>query len=228
MNYKHVLIVTYGRSGSTLLQGILNSIDGCVVRGENFDACRGLFQMFLALQYTKAKLKTDKSSESSENPWYGSKLIDEERFLIDARTLLINQLMPPKAEESYQCIGFKEIRYFSTIEEDQNRFSTELHAYLNFLIRLLPQCALIFLTRNPEQVARSAWWKNASPEPLKKNLTIFKAALIAYAAGKPETFMIDYTDMTQQTHRLREMFEFLGAPYIKEDIESVLNLKHSY
>src|SRR5688572_1085508 len=31
----HLFIVTYGRSGSTLLQGVLNSIPGYLIRGEN-------------------------------------------------------------------------------------------------------------------------------------------------------------------------------------------------
>jgi hypothetical protein len=38
----YVFIVTYGRSGSTLLQGVLNSIPGYLVRGENRQALRHL------------------------------------------------------------------------------------------------------------------------------------------------------------------------------------------
>ena len=58
MNYQHVLIITYGRSGSTLLQGLLNSIDGCIVRGENYDACKGLFRTYQAVSYTHLTLPT--------------------------------------------------------------------------------------------------------------------------------------------------------------------------
>ena len=44
MKFDSVLIVTYGRSGSTLLQGILNSIEGCLIRGENDNFCFALYQ----------------------------------------------------------------------------------------------------------------------------------------------------------------------------------------
>jgi hypothetical protein len=37
IKYGSILIVTYGRSSSTLLQGVLNTIDGVRVTGENFE-----------------------------------------------------------------------------------------------------------------------------------------------------------------------------------------------
>ena len=44
----YIFIVTYGRSGSTLLQGILNSIPGYLVRGENRQALRHLYAFHTA------------------------------------------------------------------------------------------------------------------------------------------------------------------------------------
>ena len=39
----YVFVMTYGRSGSTLLMGLLNTIPGYLIRGENDDALRFLF-----------------------------------------------------------------------------------------------------------------------------------------------------------------------------------------
>ena len=39
----YVFVMTYGRSGSTLLMGLLNTIPGYLVRGENDDALRYLY-----------------------------------------------------------------------------------------------------------------------------------------------------------------------------------------
>ena len=36
-------MVTYGRSGSTLLMGLLNTLPGYLIRGENRDALHHLF-----------------------------------------------------------------------------------------------------------------------------------------------------------------------------------------
>ncbi len=41
----YLFIVTYGRSGSTLLQGILNSIPGYLIRGENRAALFHLYSL---------------------------------------------------------------------------------------------------------------------------------------------------------------------------------------
>ncbi|NOY61917.1 MAG: hypothetical protein GXP10_01975 [Gammaproteobacteria bacterium] len=226
MKYKHILIVTYGRSGSTLLQGLLNSIDSCLVRGENFHACYGLFRAFDSFQKTKKQVDVENSLLST-SPWYGASLVDEEQFLVDARALLINQLAPPKAVTYYQCLGFKEIRYLPP-ESEKESAAMDLRNYLDFLTRLLPECALIFLTRDHEQVINSGWWKEKNPGVTKKRLTVFEGELANYSEGKSWVFPIEYRDMTKRTQRLQALFEFLGAPYSKKKINKVLSAKHSY
>lgn len=220
MNFQSVLIITYGRSGSTLLQGLLNSIEGCVVRGENYNLCHGLFLSYRALQKTKAQpCNGDKSSD----PWFGAVWLDEQRFLEDARELIYHQLMPENAGTFPQCIGFKEIRYSPPdIEFDL------LHAYLDFLSKLFPNPAFIFLTRDHDQVVQSGWWKNVGEVGVKRNLEQFEATTSTYIKEKNFVFTLDYSDMTNRTPRLKELFEFLDAPYIEERIDQVLAVKHSY
>jgi hypothetical protein len=46
-SFRLSFVVTYGRSGSTLLQGLLNSIPRYCIRGENYNA---MFYMFRAYQ----------------------------------------------------------------------------------------------------------------------------------------------------------------------------------
>lgn len=221
MNFQSVLVITYGRSGSTLLQGLLNSIEGCVVRGENYNMCHGLFLAYRALQETKAQPSNKAEySLSVTHPWFGAAWLDEQRFLQDARELVFHQLMPENAGAFPQCIGFKEIRYFPA--------NNNLHAYLNFLSKLFPNPAFIFLTRDHDQVLQSAWWKNEETVKAKKELEQFEAAVSAYGKEKNFVFRIDYQDMTNRTHRLKELFDFLGAPYIEEKVDQVLAVKHSY
>ncbi|MHB1068086.1 MAG: hypothetical protein ACYC2Z_11785 [Candidatus Nanopelagicales bacterium] len=40
---RFVTVVTYGRTGSTVIQAALNALPGVVVRGENYAAMRGLY-----------------------------------------------------------------------------------------------------------------------------------------------------------------------------------------
>jgi hypothetical protein len=224
MNFKHVLIVTYGRSGSTLLQGLLNSIDGCIVKGENYNACYGLFKTFQSVENTYLNFGDNDKSLSPTSPWFGADELSLERFLEDARRLLINQLSPQDA--GYKCLGFKEIRYF---DEVFNRSGDKsLHAYLNFLTTLLPDCALVFLKRDHDEVTNSAWWKNQDSNKLKQRLAAFDESLKSYAQNKSWVFPIDYSDMTQRTSRLKELFSFLGAEYQEEKVEAALTTRHSY
>lgn len=39
MKFNHILIITYGRSGSTLLMSLLNTVDGVLIAGENYNLC---------------------------------------------------------------------------------------------------------------------------------------------------------------------------------------------
>ena len=55
LKFRHILIITYGRSGSTLLQGVLNGIEGVVLRGENDNAFFDLYKTYKKLLDLKQK-----------------------------------------------------------------------------------------------------------------------------------------------------------------------------
>lgn len=222
MNFSTILIITYGRSGSTLLQGLLNSTDKCLIRGENYNFCYGLFKSYKSL----IKAKQDRSKKGrkplrAENPWYGADLLDVNRFLEDARNLIFNQLNPEKLELS--CLGFKEIRYVQ-----KNFHGKELHDYLDFLEKLFPNSAFIILTRNHDQVSKSGWWRLMDAEEVKERLGKFEKNIFAYCKNKSNTFTIDYADILEHNEKLVEMFHFIGASYNDINIKKVLLSKHSY
>ena len=75
MNFESILIITYGRSGSTLLQGVLNAIDGVLIRGENMNMCFHMFKTYQAILTSKSK-----SERSPQSPFFGAKLLDEKYF----------------------------------------------------------------------------------------------------------------------------------------------------
>lgn len=221
MNFSSILIVTYGRSGSTLLQGVLNSIDGCLIRGENYNLCYGLFKAHEALVKTKkGDYQRGQLSCNVENPWYGAALLDEDRFIEDARKLVLNQLNP--AALQLNCIGFKEIRYVGKIN------LKKIDKYLNFLEKLFPNPAFIVLTREHSQVISSGWWQKQETKEVEAKLTEFETYISQYGNDKNNIFYIDYHDMINKTQNLKKMFEFIGASYDKDAIESVFSVKHSY
>lgn len=224
MKYKSVLIITYGRSGSTLLQGLLNSIEGCLVRGENNDLCRGLFLAYQSLR--NAKLQHCKGSDTPTSPWFGAGALSEEAFFQDARRLIRNQLLGDMDDKKFSCIGFKEIRYMRALQAPCDQGS--LFEYFDFLARLFDKPAFIFLTRDHEAVANSAWWQSCDPAMVKARLREFELCTTTYGEDKDWVFTIDYNDMVNRTPRLKGLFEFMGAPYIEEQIDTILATRHSY
>lgn len=220
MNFSSVLIVTYGRSGSTLLQGLLNSIDGCLIRGENYNFCYGLFKAYESIVNTKNQFGNESKSLEATSPWYGAALLDENRFIEDARKLVLNQLNPDALQ--LNCIGFKEIRYI-----DKDFSLKKLYEYMGFLEKLFPNPAFIALTRDHDQVMSSGWWQKQDVKKAEARLTEFEEYISYYSKNKNNVFHIDYSDMINQTQNLQKMFEFIGAPYNKVAVESVLSIPHS-
>ena len=60
---RHVFVMTYGRSGSTLLMGILNSIPGWLLRGENRHAMRHLYDFHRSGLAERARVDPARASQ---------------------------------------------------------------------------------------------------------------------------------------------------------------------
>jgi len=221
LNFDSILIISYGRSGSTLLQGVLNSIDGVLIRGENMNMCFHMFKTYQAIITSKSK-----SENSAQSPFFGAKKLDDSYFLKQTEETVKNLLLADyRGDTSIRCYGFKEIRYESNLGK--------LPEFLEFLKLIFPKSCFIFNTRNREDVVRS-WinlnWKteaqrDESFNQLEKMETIFFDYL---DANKENSFHITYEDVIAKSEHFKAMFSFLGAQYKPKEIEAVLNLKHSY
>lgn len=221
MNFDSILIVTYGRSGSTLLQGVLNAHEEILVRGENFNFCFNLFQAYEALKKTKKK-----KGFSPQNPFFGADFLDEHYFLSTAGKMVKNLLLANQiGNEQIKCHGFKEIRY------DRNVKS--IPEYLSFLKQIFPNPTFILNTRDKQEVIDSRikqQWKGiVEPKQVINSLEKTETAFFDFAKENPNCcFHITYRDVVGKTERLKLLHSFLGISNSEEKIERVLALKHSY
>lgn len=218
LKFKHILIVTYGRSGSTLLQGILNTIDGVVLRGENDNVFFDFYKAYNKL--VDLKKQRSKAVEPN-NAWYGICLVDEKELLARFHELAKTILLADKCDEAATTTyGFKEIRYSLAGDDFGN--------YLDFLSQLFPNVAFIFNTRDLQDVASSGWWKDGDRTSVIGELEALEARFSAYAGERTNCFSIRYEDVLAKGEQLRKLFNFLGAEYQPEVIEATLNTPHSY
>lgn len=222
MNFKHVLIITYGRTGSTLLQGLLNTIDGCIVRGENLNFCLGLYHSYQSLQVLIQEKPTDTESTQA---FFGAHLVNEESFLYDARNLLKRQLSISSDTKTW---GFKEIRYTPETNLKDIHGKYDLGGYLSFLEKLLPNCAFVFLTRKHSDVIDSAFWKEKNVEKALSWITDFEKQAMQWSLKKSNCIWIDYENIKQVSAGLKQLFDFLGAEFDPETVKKTLSTEHSY
>lgn len=216
---KSVFIITYGRSGSTLLQGILNSIDGYEIKGENMSALTPLFRTYK--KAIQARYEHGKDNVSARDPWYGADSIIPREYAQQLVSVFINSILRPSP--SANVIGFKEIRYggveFPNVDE--------ANEYLNFIKNYFPNAYFIFNERNIDDTARSAWWADnpAAKQSIKDLLDRMKSM---YAAHKDESFWVSYDEYKDDPSALSPLFEFLGENIDAKRLSLIMSKKHSY
>lgn len=199
---RYAFIVTYGRSGSTVLQKIIASISGCHFNGENSDALAGLWASYRSACATRSE-QGDVPRTRSGDPWRGAHLIDPQSYNRKLASLFVDEILRPPPDAA--LIGFKEVRYFDHGEA--------LPDYLDYIRTTFAPALLIFNRRDPVAVANSAWWKN-HPADIAAEVRRFDAQTDLYARLYPaETIIVDYDAFCRDPDHLRPLFERLGADF---------------
>ena len=217
LNYKSILIVTYGRSGSTLLQGIINEIDGCLIRGENNNFFYNLFKSYKDIIISKTQSLTNNPT----HPWFGAQELNIDTLLENFNIITKNQLTS-SCNEEIECYGFKEIRYLST------DINNDFNEYLDFLSKIFPAPLIIFNTRNLDDVVKSGWWKDIKYETAMDLLIDAENKFKYYSENNKNTFQISYNDILTKSENLKCLFDKIGAEYDSKKIDLVLTKDHSY
>lgn len=208
----YVFIVTYGRSGSTLLLGVLNSLPGYLLRGENGDAVRHLFQFHRTAMTERRKHRND--SSQSTDPFFGIGEYPGQRSLRMIRDLVTETLLRP--EPDTRVTGFKEIRWYHQ----------DLPEYVAFLQRVFPGARFVINTRNHEDVAKSKWW--ARSESAQGTIAEIETRMLAVAESLGDAaYHVHYDDYVADPGVLRGMVEWLGEEYDAARVAEVLATRHS-
>ncbi|WP_374764427.1 glycosyltransferase [Yunchengibacter salinarum] len=215
----YVFVVTYGRSGSTLLQTVLQTIEGMHFRGENGGALWPLYLSYLNILHMQLAYNFRRPVPPT-GPWYGADEVapgDYARTLADGFT---RQVLRPAPEATR--VGFKEIRYSEVTDG-------HFDSFLDFLRLAFPGLKLVFNTRDWRQVAKSSWWRDAPPEKVEAMVADMDARFAAYAARHPESsFTVRYDDYTDRPGALAPLFDFLDAPFDQDRVAAAMarRLKH--
>lgn len=220
--FRSLYVVTYGRSGSTLLTGYLSMLPGVDLRGENYLYMLPMAQSDERIKQLAALRYADRHKTAS--PWYGSQQTSYRRFRRQLKALLLNQLYPKRPIP--KTLGFKEIRWWYRLTPE--RFESDL----NWLTGLFPRGGIVFLTRDLEKVFAGAWWaemtqaERADTEP---KVRLFEQLASEYVAANPDRAIhVTYEGFTTDESVARELTEFLGFTYKPERWRKALGTRFSY
>ncbi len=209
----YLFVLTYGRSGSTLLAGVLNSIPGYLIRGENHDALHHLYRFHTTLlsESTRAPRPT---LRRRTHPFFGIGDFPEQKSLRGIRRLVLDTVLRPK--EDTRVTGFKEIRWYHD----------DLEEYVAWLREVFPGARFLLNTRDLDAVAASAWW--AKQEGSREHLAANHDRLLTLAASLGEAaFHVHYDDYVADPSTLRSLFTWLGEPFDEEVVRDVFARRHS-
>lgn len=217
MDDKIVLICATGRSGSTTMQRIINTIPGSNICGENYGAINSILDFYNKLHatsrdyvpghYNPASYE-DIVSKNVKPAWYNSYKINEMEDQI--RKLIITMF---KNKPETKLWGFKEIRY------DNRR----IHL-IKFFKSLFPQTKVIIQIRgNLNAQSKSGWHKddkNAKSYLSQMNKELFDF----YNQNKDWCYFTTFENMFDRNN-LQNIFSFIDCreKYDESKVTEVLN-----
>jgi len=221
MDDKIILICATGRSGSTSLQRILNTIPNSNICGENYGAINSLLEFYRRIKYASTNnipgfLQPTSYEELIENnvkpAWYNSYNYQQIVQLI--KITIINMF---KNKETTNIWGCKEIRY------DSGNIT-----YIKDFKELFPQTKVIIQIReNIQAQSQSSWFKkdkNAIPFLKKTSNELIEF----YSQNKEWCYLTSFEKMFQ-INNLKTLFQFIGCGenFKESEIKEILqkNLK---
>ncbi len=216
MRFSHLFVVSFGRSGSTLLQGVLNSFPRTLIRGENNNFLYGLFQTWKSLGDPRFR----KLTGNVRHPWHGYGYFSRRQFEDDIRHILNRNLLGTESEAHYDCLGFKEIRYLDM--EDRA-------AFLDFLLRVFPNAGVILHHRDPADASDSHWWGKVEKATVVASMQSFIEFTFDFAESHRANVLItSFENITNEKRTdIKRICKFCNVPYNAAVIDKVLSLRHS-
>lgn len=210
---KHLFIITYGRSGSTALLNILNSLPGYCIRGENGGIIIPMSQAIGRARWAKQEFGAHSTSKTS--PWYGIDDIDIESFEKGMAAAFTSAILRPPYGTT--CLGFKEIRYVSGDCSD-----VDFRFIVNFMLRVFENSRIIFLTRNFNEIKSSGWWKDLPEDDVRDVIESADSRFLWACEEHPtRTLLLKNEEFFGNISSLKHLLDWLGE---EVDVDKIFDI----
>ena len=206
---KFILICATGRSGSTTLQRIINTIEESNINGENWGAINQLLECYMNIKRTNKYLISSyvEGKTKIKPSWYNC--YDFENVKNNIKNTILSIITN---DNSKKVIGFKEIRYFRKIY------------LIDYFIELFPNTKVIcHIDDNINRQCKSGWYTENSQEHIKEH----NNQLINYSKSN-ENCYLSYMKNLFIIDEIKKMFEFLGEKLDEEKYNYIINNNLKY
>jgi hypothetical protein len=202
-----IIICATGRSGSTTLQRIINTIEDSNIRGENCGAINNLLSCYLNIKKTnKMRIKEYYEETTIKKPsWYNC--YDFETVKNNIKNTILSILN--NNDKSLRIIGFKEIRYLNNIY------------LIDEFIELFPNTKVIcHIDDNLDRQSNSGWWKKNKNS--RNTLEKYNKQLIDYCKCNPNTYL-SYMKNLFDINEMINMFNFLEEKFNEKKYKYIID-----
>lgn len=213
---KVVLICATGRSGSTSMQRILNTIPDSNICGENFGAINSLLEFYRRIKYSSfnripGRLNPNTYEETITKKikpsWYNSYNFNQ---VIELIKNMITDMF--KKSPTTNVWGFKEIRY------DANNIS-----YIQDFKELFPQTKVIIQIRENIKAQSKSGWHKDNKNAINYLNKLNKQLIDFFNKNKSFCYLTSFERMFDKKN-LKNMFRFIDCSehFNETKIEEIL------
>ncbi len=212
VTYDYLFVMAFQRSGSTLLQVLLNSIPGYEIRGENGGMVANLYRYHRRGQEQRA-IRGEKAVTPGF-PFYGINDYSDDAANRGIRDLVTDTLLRPRLDS--RVLGFKEV----------NWWVDDLSDYVAFLRDTFPGARFIVNLRAIEDAAKSRMHADDPQAP--QRLAMLRDRYLA--ATEPlgaDRFVLQYDDYKDEPANLKPLFDWLGEEFDLERISELMSVRYA-
>jgi hypothetical protein len=205
--HRYVFVVTYGRSGSTLTQGMLNTLPRTLVRGENNLYLLPIYRAYAGLAAFKDKFGGPGAAKPS-SAFYGLDVADLGAFAASVRELVQRQLLAGVAPDEVDRLGFKEVLWHR-VKRD------EWAGFFGFLDLVFADPLYVLNQRDLAMASTSGFWRKKAPGVAERQISRVQKLHEYLRESRPERCLdTRYEELTSDdrevaARQLRGLAEFV-------------------
>jgi len=207
---RFLIVIATGRSASTTLTYMLDSLPGVRMSGENNDELKAIRGMIDNIK----EVDDFKNGAQSKGPW-GHNAIPEGAFACVAQSMM-ETINPPLTDgngtvlenDSETIVGFKTVRFLENVKDDEETEELVRWVQWNF-----PCARIVINIRSNVKDQAASWSQNfgiANAKTDELNAINARMRNLVKLFGEDQAYLLDSSDWLDDIQHLNQAVEWLG------------------